>query len=85
MFSFSKKAAQDISLPELTEDQLNQVAGGTCSNSSDYNNSKYTHNTHHHHKHHTWHKTTKNTHGSDWKSWNNNWNKTQYGSDKSHW
>jgi hypothetical protein len=78
MFSFTKKAAQDIALPELTEEQLTQVAGGTCSSSSDSYDNKYTHKHHHHHKHHQWHKNTKNTHGSDWKK---STSTTKYGSD----
>jgi hypothetical protein len=84
MFSFTKKAAQDISLPELTEDQLNQVAGGTCSHSSDSDYNKYHHHHHHHHhKHHQWHKNTRGSHGSGWNK-SSSWSKTQYGSD-SHW
>lgn len=78
MFSFTKKAAQDIALPELTEEQLTQVAGGACSSSSDYNNTKYTHKTHHWNKHHQWHKNTKNTRGSH----GSGWKKSTYGSDK---
>jgi hypothetical protein len=78
MFSFTKKSSptQDIVLPELTEEQLTQVAGGNWSSNSDSSDKKYTHK-HHNHKHHTWTKTTKNHYGTDWNK------KTQYGS--GHW
>jgi len=73
-------SAQDIVLPELTEDQLTQVAGGNCSSSSDSNDKKYTHKHHHMHKHHHWTKTNKNHYGSDW---NKKTTTTTYGS--GHW
>ncbi len=81
MFSFTKKA-QDIVLPELTEEQLTQVAGGSCSSSSsssDSDMSKSTHKHHHHHKHHHWHKTNK--YNSDWKKSS----MPKYGSGNSKW
>jgi hypothetical protein len=56
---FSKKAApaQDIFTQELTDEQLLQVAGGTCSSSSksdddDDDKKKMMHHHHHHHHHH---------------------------------
>jgi hypothetical protein len=84
MFSKRTENSQNIFMQELSEDQLNQVAGGTCSHSSNDWDSKHHHHHHHHHhhKHHQWHKNTHGSHGSGWNN-SSSWNKTQYGS--GHW
>ncbi len=85
MFSNSKNnAARQNIFQELSEEQLTQVAGGSCSSSSssDSDMSKSTHkHHHHHHKHHHWHKTTTNKYNSDWKKSS----MPKYGSGNSKW
>ena len=86
MFSNSKRTevSQNIFMQELSEEQLAQVAGGTCSkasNDNDADDKKMMHK--HHHKHH--HKMTKPkmTTPTTWNHYNSDAPKVQYGT--GHW